>query len=162
MLKFESPIEEEFFDALRRIAGDQLYICKERMTEQTMCAAAHSDPTQNYIFVSSQVVIGNYRADFMLTTFLGVYCKKVVVECDGHEFHRAKSEQIDRDYERDSWLRGRLIRVMRFTGKQIKRDSFACAHKVIDHLNEHRAADASRFSDGPVQIGSVLAKGIAA
>ena len=86
------------------------------------------------ILIIPQYKINRFRADFM------VKCvqpdRTIVVECDGHAFHRASSEQIERDKNRDVEIRKHGHKVIRFTGREINRDAFACAWEVIRQMNE--------------------------
>lgn len=47
---------------------------------------------------------------------------RVVVECDGHDYHERTKEQAARDRSRDRALTGLGWRVLRFTGREIVRD----------------------------------------
>jgi len=73
----------------------------------------------------TQYAIGPYRADF---AFPG---SKVVVECDGHEYHDRTKEQAAHDRKRDRYMQMDGWMVLRFTGAEIHADAVACAEDVL-------------------------------
>lgn len=77
--------------------------------------------------VTTQASIGPYRADILLEDDEG---RKLVVECDGAEFHAITKEQVERDKRRDRYCAARGICVMRFSGSEIHRDPRGCAAEV--------------------------------
>lgn len=74
------------------------------------------------VVLELQKPIGVYFADFALTDAV-----RLVVECDGAEFHTDKV----RDVRRDDVLRANGWRVMRFTGERIYKDPAACAAEAL-------------------------------
>jgi very-short-patch-repair endonuclease len=87
------------------------------------------------IQISGQMQIGPYRVDFLYV------CgnRRLVVECDGFEFHDRTKEQAERDKARDRDLAALGYTVMRFTGSEIWRNPFAAASEVLGFLVESRA-----------------------
>lgn len=87
---------------------------------------------KNYLY--NQVIIENYRVDFLLARF----CWKtrshkfLVIECDGHDFHERTKEQAKKDRERDRRLQELGFTVFRFTGSEIWADPMACANQIMD------------------------------
>lgn len=82
-----------------------------------------------------QKMIGAYRADFALTISSGDFHARparVVIECDGHDFHEKTKEQAARDKLRDRVLTTRGWSVLRFTGAEIVRDPRGCARAASD------------------------------
>lgn len=71
-------------------------------------------------YLSAQQEIGPYRADFLVVALDAARRAplRIVIECDGTE-HHTKSEDTDRDAERDQWMRARGFTVARFTGREI-------------------------------------------
>jgi len=67
------------------------------------------------VLVETQVPISKYRVDFLLSTS----AKKVVVECDGHDYHERTKQQARRDKQRDRELTKCGYTVLRFTGSEI-------------------------------------------
>lgn len=86
--------------------------------------------------LASQFSIGGYRADFCMCFYMDV---RIVVECDGHDYHERSKEQAIRDKTRDRTFQAEGFQVFRFTGREIWRDGMRCAAEVF--------AAASRESD---------------
>ena len=76
-----------------------------------------------------QVQIDGYRVDFAVPS------QKVLIELDGHEFHKTK-EQRTYDAKRDRFLLKKGWRLMRFTGTEIHNDTTACIQEVKDYLSQ--------------------------
>jgi hypothetical protein len=111
----------------------------------------HGLPKLGYTF-EPQRRFGPYKADFAIT-FLepekdpggsGIYtyddmphcyCARLVVECDGHDFHDRTKEQAARDKKRDRILLTNGWPVARFTGSEIHADVGRCAEQVIQILH---------------------------
>jgi very-short-patch-repair endonuclease len=100
----ESPIEEMFLTSLLRTAPAAA--CR------VMC----------------QQKIGPYRVDFAFPD-----CR-VVVECDGHDYHEKTKEQARRDKRRDRYLTGEGWRVYRFTGSEIFQNADRCVAEIVSVL----------------------------
>ncbi|AYO30830.1 DUF559 domain-containing protein [Biomaibacter acetigenes] len=64
-------------------------------------------------------------------------CKKLIIECDGHEFHEKTKEQAARDKQRDRMLMMAGYQIIHFTGSEIWADPYKCAREVIDLLLVH-------------------------
>lgn len=77
------------------------------------------------MYVHPQKKIGKYIVDFEV-----VYQpiedqeprKKIIVECDGHEFHEKTKEQVTRDKERDRFLTKQGYIILRYSGSELVRD----------------------------------------
>lgn len=80
----------------------------------------------------------DYRIDFAF--FFEEGGKPIVfVECDGHAFHERTPEQAEHDRSRDRAALEAGIPVLRFTGREIYRDPFACAAQILRFLSDrHR------------------------
>jgi very-short-patch-repair endonuclease len=74
------------------------------------------------------VPIGPYFADYVVTRPTGI---RVVVECDGHDFHFRTPAQAQHDRIRDRYMLSNGFAVMRFTGSEIKRQPIECASEVF-------------------------------
>ena len=106
--KAESPIETKLLQALRgwmEFAGVSGFVLR------------------------AQVKVGPYRADIMIEDQRADYTRKLVVECDGREFHNSE-QQVERDKRRDRWFAANDMPVMRFTGSEIHRDARGCAAQI--------------------------------
>lgn len=93
--------------------------------------------------VERQVVIKvggkEYRADFVVTRLCDNASCKVVVECDGHNFHEKTREQAARDKKRDRDMQKQGYIVMRFTGSEIWTSAENCAREVFNMVSSRTA-----------------------
>lgn len=103
--KCESPIEQVFVCALGLIA---LTIDEPKRPK-----------------ISVQVPIKNYRADIVLVGANGA--PRIVVECDGAEFHKDKA----RDAKRTEAIERLGYRVVRVTGSEIHNNPIARANSLL-------------------------------
>ena len=87
------------------------------------------------LIIAPQFEFGRYRLDFMVfgKDELGNQ-KWVNVECDGDEFHNSTKAQWDADRERDKYLLGANIEVIRFSGSELYNDATGCAVEVVDEF----------------------------
>jgi very-short-patch-repair endonuclease len=113
-LRTESPIEA----LLLRAIGEEIERCR-----------LDCSPT-------TQAKIGPYRVDILVE----MDGRKLVVECDGAEFHAKNKDQVERDKRRDRFFAAHGISVMRFTGSEISRSPRACAAEVGSWLETTSAA----------------------
>ena len=58
---------------------------------------------------------------------------KLVVECDGYEWHKSK-ESFIRDRKRDRALKAAGYEVLRFSGSEIIRDPISCANELHKYI----------------------------
>lgn len=130
----DSEIERLLFAAVK-------LICRLRLSEHQNlvditesglpngCVEAAS-PT---LFVHRQAQLPFGRVDFIFHT-----CDpngswhRLIVECDGHDFHERTKEQAARDKSRDRHTVMAGYKVFRFTGSEIWRDPMGCAQQVSD------------------------------
>lgn len=92
--------------------------------------------------VRPQRRIGPFRVDFAVTAARNWDKRwpqgkvvRLVVECDGHDFHERTKEQARRDRRRDRMLMLGGWKVVRFTGSEIWADAVGCAQQVADLLD---------------------------
>ncbi len=88
------------------------------------------------------VAKNNYRADFLIECWhyddsLDEYYSKVIVECDGHDFHEKTKAQVKRRNERDFNLKMNGYDVIHFSGSEIYNEPEKCAKKVIEYLIQY-------------------------
>lgn len=121
-LGVESPIEEILFISIN------IY-CK-----------IYSLP-EIYLLPQFEIETNNkkYRADFVY--FEDKYInkeynsgKKIVIECDGYEFHQKTKEQVKNDNEREYDLKMAGYEVLRFSGSQIYNAPMTCAEKIYNYI----------------------------
>jgi very-short-patch-repair endonuclease len=84
--------------------------------------------------LAAQRHILNYRVDFVAYWNAAPERQRIVIECDGHNFHERTKEQAAKDRSRDRALQQAGFRVFRFTGSEIYRDAFKCAAEVLESL----------------------------
>lgn len=83
------------------------------------------------VLICPQHAIGNYRVDFALIVDMwGDGDIKVVIECDGHDFHEKTKQQATRDKKRDRELQKAGWKVLRYTGSEIFKDVEAIAYEI--------------------------------
>lgn len=148
----ESPIEQQMLEAMRAVCWRGLVLV-EGIDLKRLRGIATADQDRRRVFVVPQFKIGPYRADFMLASYLNpMYPTVVCVECDGHDFHKASRDQQTRDIERDHWMKGKLIETLRFSGKQITRDSYGCAQKAIAAVTRESGQNRGFESPGEAMV----------
>ena len=59
---------------------------------------------------------------------------KIVIECDGHDFHEKSKEQVKKNNQRDLDLKMAGYDVLHFSGSQLYNEPFQCADKAIDYI----------------------------
>jgi very-short-patch-repair endonuclease len=143
--QFASPIEELFCAAIafygyQNAGGFIINYPGQDVLED-------GDP-HHCIEIWPQYQIGDYRVDFYIElqdAQAQFRCKdnsfrpKIVVECDGHDFHEKTKEQAQKDKERDRTLQSCGYPVFRFSGSEIWEDPFKCAKATLDFLNSKLA-----------------------
>lgn len=88
------------------------------------------------VAICPQVTIGPYRVDFAIAGRRGRFGDQIqscIVECDGHNFHSSALQRAF-DKQRQDYLEGLGIPVVRFTGSQIFREPNECAMRVIQQI----------------------------
>lgn len=82
-----------------------------------------------------------YRADFVFDSSENsapdiAYAKdfKLIVECDGHDFHKITKDQVVKDNDRDFDLKSAGYDVLHFSGTQIYQNPTECALKVLKYI----------------------------
>lgn len=129
-----SPIERTMFEA---VVG-QFYI----MTGKLPVVSGQSEfPSSAHWRITPQAQIGAFRVDFLIETAdTGL---RVVIECDGHEYHERTKVQARKDRSRDRELQGMGYIILRYTGSEIFADPLGCAldiWKKIESRAEEKAA----------------------
>jgi hypothetical protein len=61
--------------------------------------------------------------------------RKLIVECDGHDFHERTKAQAAKDRSRDRAACLGGIEVLRFTGSELWNDPWKCAGQIIEWAN---------------------------
>lgn len=116
----DSPIEAAFLNAFCDIA-----------VEDGFDVARFSEEPAFVITVEPQRWIGHYRVDFLISYRYFGMTKRMVVECDGHEFHDKTKLQAWRDKKRDRQIPHKIYR---FTGAEIHACAEVCAREILDKV----------------------------
>lgn len=61
--------------------------------------------------------------------------RRLVIECDGHDFHERTKQQVAKDRSRDRATALSGVEVFRFTGSELWRDPWGCAGQIIEWAN---------------------------
>ena len=133
----ESTIEHLFFLAVYW----QIRLCNSEYRDLVVAvddADAQHKLNNHYdvtdLIMQPQAKIEDWRVDFLfyvrewpqLTKY-----RKIIVECDGHDFHERTKEQAERDRSRDRHAIANGLQVMRFTGSELWRDPWGCASEFL-------------------------------
>lgn len=152
-LKCESPIEKVMLLTLSIIA--------EQYAESVLYKIGSIEygfkrNALTTITIQPQADIGEYRVDFLLEWHeiapdfavsvksrdgvdipgTKTITEKLVIACDGHDFHEKTKEQAKRDKERDRNLKMCGFEVFHYTGSEIWKDPFDCANQALKFLSE--------------------------
>lgn len=100
------------------------------------------------LFVETQVQIDDWRVDFLVSTAEHeTRCiNKLIVECDGHDFHERTKFQAARDRARDRNFQAKGYTVFIFTGSEIWKDPGGCAKQIVEWADDalyHRNVNVS-------------------
>ena len=92
----------------------------------------------NSVVVSRQIQLGPYRVDFYAVSAVeldfGSIIFRLVIECDGHEWHERMKEQAAADKARDRWFARNGYGVLRFTGSEIWTNPDSCIDEIADYF----------------------------
>lgn len=78
---------------------------------------------------------------------------KLVIECDGHDFHEKTKAQVKKDNERDMAIKMAGYDILHFSGSQIYNEPFKCAKSVIDYILLNVGGEHEQGLDMPTQEG---------
>jgi very-short-patch-repair endonuclease len=146
---FESPIEMPIVLALMTVArhdGMGVKLISDGREYGDRFEPSGSARFPDFVLrIELQAQLGEHRVDFCVTLDGAVRAKdgslrsgskRMVIECDGHEFHERTRAQARRDRERDRRLQSCGFLVYRYTGQEIWEDVFDCATQAVDSLRE--------------------------
>lgn len=163
-LKLGSPIEAMFLAAFVSVRGwgEWVRVFDTENDGDDPCYVAEyghaMDGASTRYDVWPQWRIDRYRVDFLIEYVVpwlrregggwrqGV-TGRLVVECDGHDFHERTKEQAKRDRSMDRDLQQRGLMVLRFTGSEIHADANACAVEVCRALSLANMRDEKELPD---------------
>lgn len=142
LLEVESPIEAIFLCAL--------------FDESSLDDAAFREKGAHRFFgyslerteIAAQYGVDNFRCDFAIWhNHRNGTTTRIIVECDGHDFHERTKEQAQRDRSRDRILTAKGWRVLRFTGSELYRNAEACVAEIAQII-ENDSQDDWRLANG--------------
>jgi len=121
----ESPIEKDMVSAL---LDDETL---NKGVRPNIAGKAFARQSASDVLIRVQMPVGRYRADIAVSIEGG---RRIVVECDGIEFHDRTSQRFIAERQRDREFLIRGWPTMRFTGAEITRNPAACAREVVEYL----------------------------
>lgn len=149
--KCESPIERMMLEALvdthwhGKSVRDTANVIGDFVSVGALAASVFADVLYSraaklanlapQVVLSTQSPIGKYRADILVEytpQTLHEHTSRIVVECDGAEFHTDRPAVI-RDTIRDHYMIDRGYWVMRFSGSEIYKNAKQCAESVANN-----------------------------
>lgn len=89
-------------------------------------------PVKNDLILRPQYEWGRYRSDFL---FIG-YRHRIILECDGHDFHERTKGQAEHDRAKDREAQRLGYAMLRFTGSEIYRDPQECIRQIMEFLRD--------------------------
>lgn len=119
--EIKSPIEQIFITAF-----DYIMSCDNRKNI--------------YLLPQAEINIGDkkYYPDFLFEydPYINNYNtnSKIIIECDGYEFHQKTKEQVQRDNEREYDLKMAGYEILRFSGTQIYKNPIKCAEDTYNYI----------------------------
>lgn len=100
------------------------------------CLKEHEDKLN--ICIDLQYQISSYRVDFLVRKhslnprkFESCVRDRIVIECDGHDFHEKTKWQAQKDKQRDIGIQLNGFKVFRFTGSEIWQTNGSCVVKAL-------------------------------
>lgn len=66
--------------------------------------------------------------------------KILLIECDGHDFHKKTKEQVKHDNEKDMSLKIAGYDVLHFSGSQIYNEPYKCAVEILTYAERYLGA----------------------
>lgn len=125
----DSPIEVELGSEVAA-----MFAAKFRAPVRVVPAGDRCDGIEGVVIVP-QFLVRQYRVDFrIIMRSPDGPSVSVLVECDGHDFHERTPEQAMKDRERDRALSLDGWRLLRFTGREIRRRPERCVREICHHL----------------------------
>ena len=93
------------------------------------------DPSRDHtaLSFSPQHDIDGWLVDYLFEVVSndGKRRMRLIVECDGHDYHERTKEQAKRDRARDRMLQEKGYTIYRFTGSELFNGAFECATQVV-------------------------------
>lgn len=136
----DSEIEKLFYTALKLFihTGAANIIGMSLAKDMAHLEKMMLDEANDYrLLVLPQAQVAGWRVDFLICATVENHpgkntWKKVIVECDGHDFHERTKEQAAKDRSRDRGAQMAGFHILRFTGSELWRDPWGCAEKICE------------------------------
>lgn len=137
----DSPIERMFFSALkyqvwRNVSEYTRLVVVTSEEDEALSKSFEHNIDNPTLIVRPQAQLSGWRVDFLIHAYdfarLGgpKGWRKLIVECDGHDYHERTKEQAAKDRSRDRQVQLNDYSVLRFTGSEIYKDAWGCAEQV--------------------------------
>lgn len=130
----ESPIEAQMMMHITRydfvVSTDRDLPFDEAVKRARSCVGR--------VCVFPQVLVGNYRPDFLFLRASEKGATGLVVEADGKDWHYDSEAQIARDNDRLATFAKHRIYTMRFLGREIYQNCALVMSHVIDFFDGKR------------------------
>lgn len=134
----DSKIEKLFFLSLEwrclLSRAVNLMQARDEHEEARMILAGVNNVGCPPLLIRAQAVLDGRRADFLLHSppVTGATWRRLIVECDGHDYHERTKKQAARDRRRDRVAALDGYDSFRFTGSELWSDPFGCADHVLE------------------------------
>jgi very-short-patch-repair endonuclease len=125
-LEMQSPIEHLLWIAMHVVCKVN---CVEMNAEPWLDGKQHREGLGLHLI--PQAKLKPYRVDFIAYEVSSKPEVLWIIECDGHEFHERTREERQYEKKRDRFFTVRGYRVMRFTGSEIFKNSYAVSAEII-------------------------------
>lgn len=120
----KSPIEVLFLFAF------DLYKCEQDFPDICLYSQYEIKKSSGEKYVADFV----FDASECSMTEDGFESYKLIIECDGHEFHEKTKEQVERGNIRNMELQEMGYEILHFSGSQIYKNPYLCAIKTYKYI----------------------------
>lgn len=143
----DTPIEKLFSATLCKFMQMGMHELKRDLYFATpqhpegLEALLEKEALAGQVLLQLQPQLDGWRPDFIVhayadwarfETYRPPCWRRLIVECDGHDFHERTKEQASKDRSRDRWAQGAGYEIFRFTGSELWRDPLGCVKQVIN------------------------------
>ena len=116
----DSPIEKILATALTIETKEKLYFEPQ-----------YEIQTKNKKYIVDFLIFGDeYINTFLKKDF------KLIIECDGYDFHQKTKKQVNYDNQREYDLKMEKYDILRFSGSKIYNEPIKCANEILNYIRE--------------------------
>lgn len=129
LLKFESPIERKMFKILIEVffdISDVDYIFKIKEFSNQKEIETNNNKYRTDFYFNISFIYKEKEIDDL----------KLIIECDGHEFHEKTKEQVIKNNQRDRDLQNKGYEILHFSGSEIYKDILQCKEDIMKFIIE--------------------------